>query len=343
MNRLRPSVSSIGPMQLVRFVMIWLVAIAALALSIRNGREVIGALAVTRVDNLEVTGTTDATGEVTARAGVRLTTPTTGPIFVSGTGIPSLSATKGSLYLRTDTAGLYQNTDGATTWAAVGSGGGGGSAPTISTPAFSTPPASVNLSTLGDLDWYRMDYAQGQVTEVALVRSSSQPNTRYKLLGGVPGYALVNTLHGVRGATQPQFNSAAIAGTTFTTTASDDSTGTAASSTTYAVNFTSGTTIPVNFGWDFAIPMRSNIAQQVVRVYFSASGSTDIAVSATGSISGVTASGTQTASVAQSVYLATFTITGGYTGEVFRVRILATTNPTGNISNCLAAITIGTL
>lgn len=36
-----------------------------------------------------------------------------------------LSAAQGSLAIRSDTAALYQNTDGATAWSAVGSGGGG--------------------------------------------------------------------------------------------------------------------------------------------------------------------------------------------------------------------------
>jgi len=78
------------------------------------------ATSTSRFDNVEISGTTDGTGIVTARAGVRLTTPTTGPIFISGSGVPASSATKGSLYLRTDTAQVYQNTDGATTWTQVG-------------------------------------------------------------------------------------------------------------------------------------------------------------------------------------------------------------------------------
>lgn len=91
-------------------------------------------LAVTRVDNLEVAGSlevagvTDATQQVTARNGLRLTHPSTGPIFVSGTGSPdgSLTATIGSVYLRTDTAQVYQNADGATAWTQVGGSSGAG-------------------------------------------------------------------------------------------------------------------------------------------------------------------------------------------------------------------------
>lgn len=86
------------------------------------------ALSTTRVDDLEITGTTEAGGEVTAQSGVRLTTPATGPIVTSGVGSPDgvVSATEGSLYLQTDTAAVYQNTDGASAWTEVGTGGGGG-------------------------------------------------------------------------------------------------------------------------------------------------------------------------------------------------------------------------
>lgn len=47
----------------------------------------------------------------------------------SGSGSPngSLQAARGSLYARSDTAQLWQNTDGSTSWVQVGSGGGGGS------------------------------------------------------------------------------------------------------------------------------------------------------------------------------------------------------------------------
>ncbi len=80
---------------------------------------------VTAVDELTIASTTDATGVVTARAGVRLTTLTTGPIFISGTGDPngSVTATIGSMRLRTDTAQVHQNTTGGTVWVPVGSTG----------------------------------------------------------------------------------------------------------------------------------------------------------------------------------------------------------------------------
>jgi hypothetical protein len=76
-------------------------------------------LAVTRVDNLEIAGTTDATGNVIARAGVQLSSGT-GPTFTSGSGVPAGTQPIGSLYLRTATAQVYQNTNGATAWTLSG-------------------------------------------------------------------------------------------------------------------------------------------------------------------------------------------------------------------------------
>ena len=77
-------------------------------------------LAVTRVNNLEITGTTDATGEVLARAGLRITTPATGPTIKTITSDPNGAVTepRGSLRVRTDAAAatIYQNTDSVQAW-----------------------------------------------------------------------------------------------------------------------------------------------------------------------------------------------------------------------------------
>lgn len=110
--------------------MFGLSAIVLLSATLRDHVAAIGdrldIQSVTRVNNLEVTGTTDATGVITARAGVRLTTPTTGPIFTSGAGTPNavVTATQGSLFLRTDTATIYTNTNGAMAWTQVDAAGG---------------------------------------------------------------------------------------------------------------------------------------------------------------------------------------------------------------------------
>lgn len=75
-----------------------------------------------------VANTTDTTGETIARAGVRLMTPTTGPLVLSNTGDPNaaISAPAGSLYARTDVAQLWQNTSlpsPGTTWTQIVGGG----------------------------------------------------------------------------------------------------------------------------------------------------------------------------------------------------------------------------
>jgi hypothetical protein len=97
-----------------------MVAITAMAsLAGLRARDFYEPLSVTRVNNLEITGTTLAVGEVTAQAGVRLTTLTTGPIVTSGVGDPNgaVTATAGSLYVRTDSpVTLYQNKTGSTIW-----------------------------------------------------------------------------------------------------------------------------------------------------------------------------------------------------------------------------------
>lgn len=60
-------------------------------------------------------------GEVYARNGLRVTHSSAGPAVISGTGNPngSQSATIGTLYMRTDAAELWQNTNGATAWALI--------------------------------------------------------------------------------------------------------------------------------------------------------------------------------------------------------------------------------
>lgn len=92
----------------------------ALIMFLAPHRSDFGIQSTSRFDNVEIAGTTDATGVVTARAGVRLTTPATGPLLTSGSAIPVGAGTLGSLYMRTSNpATLYQNTDGATNWTQI--------------------------------------------------------------------------------------------------------------------------------------------------------------------------------------------------------------------------------
>ena len=87
---------------------------------------------VTRVNNLEITGTTQATGLVTANTGVRLAAAGTGPLITTGAGSPDtvVTATQGSLFVRTDTAQVWQNTNGAQAWTQLGASSSGGFAGT---------------------------------------------------------------------------------------------------------------------------------------------------------------------------------------------------------------------
>jgi hypothetical protein len=66
----------------------------------------------------------DPSTAVTAGGGDALFTATTSAIGIyAGSGAPTISAAQGSIYLRTDGAGvasrLYINTTGSTTWTAV--------------------------------------------------------------------------------------------------------------------------------------------------------------------------------------------------------------------------------
>lgn len=85
---------------------------------------------ITVPGEVAVSSVVDTTGETIARGGVRLMS-VSGPQVLSGSGDPNdppgLSAPRGSLYVRTDTAQLWQNTSAlstGTTWSQVGAGGG---------------------------------------------------------------------------------------------------------------------------------------------------------------------------------------------------------------------------
>lgn len=94
----------------------------------------IGASGATRPRNIYVAGTGNISGVLTAASGTAtpaggstaarvLFGTTSGFGIYYGSGAPSVSAAKGSIYLRSDGSGtgdrMYVNTDGATTWTAV--------------------------------------------------------------------------------------------------------------------------------------------------------------------------------------------------------------------------------
>jgi len=82
--------------------------------------------------SLSVTGTLTAYSGTaipaggTTGSGIKFSSTSNYGVFF-GSGAPTLSAAQGSIYLRSDgtsTTGVYTNTDGSTTWAALGGGGG---------------------------------------------------------------------------------------------------------------------------------------------------------------------------------------------------------------------------
>lgn len=63
----------------------------------------------------------------TAGSGIKFSSTANFGVFF-GSGAPTLAAAQGAIYLRSDgtsSTGVYTNTDGSTTWAAIGGGGGG--------------------------------------------------------------------------------------------------------------------------------------------------------------------------------------------------------------------------
>lgn len=131
-----------------------LIALCALSLLQREQLATLGETFRIPGD-LAVGGTTDTTGETIARSGVRLSAPTTGPIIRSGTGSPNgvVSATAGSLWVRTDSPQLYQNTDGATAWSQVA-----GTAAFSGASVYNVGSQSVNNNTVTAITYNTEEY-----------------------------------------------------------------------------------------------------------------------------------------------------------------------------------------
>lgn len=159
--------------------------LATAAMSCRNEHH---AQSITNVDNLHASGSADIVGETIARSGVRLAAPSTGPTLLSGTGNPngSVTATKGSTWIRTDTAGIYQNTDGAQAWSQVGGGGAGSpslSTPTVTTAALTSTQCDGNITSLATRDWLVFLGGSGAWTITGFPTTSSNLIHRRRLGG----------------------------------------------------------------------------------------------------------------------------------------------------------------
>ncbi len=115
MNKeLRPPSLSPSWTKLSIFAAVWFAALWSFVITMRSvvpAQDPISIASVTKVDNL------DAQNEVLARGHIRLTSPT-GAEIVSATGDPNgtVTAPRGSVFLRTDTGAQYKNTNGATAW-----------------------------------------------------------------------------------------------------------------------------------------------------------------------------------------------------------------------------------
>lgn len=208
--------------------------------------------------SLTLTGALDVTGEILARAGVRLTS-SAGPTLTSGSGAPGAASAAGSLYLRTDAVGLYQNTDGATTWIPV-------FAPTpnaantvleIVDDCSANTTGTINLTTEGTIDWLYL----GGTTIPTITQGHSK-------LGG-PGW-LRRGFWWTFGTGGIGFTSQ-VSGTAFTATASDDASNSTLTGGTDRgrLDGTVGATPATGYGWTITVPA-SPYETRLLRVYMGA-------------------------------------------------------------------------
>lgn len=108
----------------------------------------------------------NVTGETVARSGVRLTTPTSGPLVLSDAGDPNgvKSAIRGSLDLRSDAAELWQNTSSpspGTVWSKIGGAGAFSGASYYSTGVQSATGGAYPAGPWNVLSYDASDYDTG--------------------------------------------------------------------------------------------------------------------------------------------------------------------------------------
>ncbi len=234
-----------------------------------------------------------------------------------------VTGAKGRLLSDYTTPGLWQNVDGGTQWRLYGAGGSGAS---LVSTAWSDPPATVNLTTEGTIDW------MGQVSMGS--PAWSIPNgVHTRLDGGWLMHALEG-YNGVSGGGVTETTSA-LAGTTFTADAADNRRGVAMSSTTYGVLFSSSGT-PLGFGIRFRIPARTT--QQVVRIYSSIYAAT-VRVSGSLTQSGNVSNADVVIGATQTNKQATITFKG-IPGDELVAKVSVTAN-SGSASLSFGAVTVG--
>jgi hypothetical protein len=127
-----------------------------------------------------------------------------GPVVTKGTGVPAGLKPRGSVFLRTDSAKVYQATDAVGTWAQVGA------VESSLAIAIEASPGAKNVSTEGNIDWcFVLNTADGTNT-------GPGASNRMKRYGG--GFCQ----NSVKWAVAPGFAGATVTGpTTFTDTTAD--------------------------------------------------------------------------------------------------------------------------
>lgn len=208
---------------------------------------------------------------------------------------------------------------------------GGPTTPTASI-VVGTAGATLNLSTEGTIDWV---YPGTINLGVGGLWQQATGSTHGKARGG-PLYMTFQGLPPTSGAASTSIGT--VAGTTYSTTASDDQTGSALSSTNCTTIFTSSNGL-INFGHKVRVQARST--QQVMRWYGSYFGTvvSTWTVTVTYAQSGNVFTQTFTQGNTQTNKMMTITFTGGVPGEWVTVDVLVTAT-TSTASTCVFGITL---
>lgn len=212
---------------------------------------------------------------------------------------------------------------------------GGSTTPTVSFAVSNAPPATVNVSTEGTIDWIYIGTLNSLGTSGAWL---SSPGSIHSKINGGRLYKTLQGLPPTSGtATAAQ---STVAGVAYSTTASDDQTGAAISGgTQYNTLFTSSNGL-VGFGHLVRVDARPT--QQVMRWYgtFFGTATSTWTVTVFYRESGNTFTQTFTQANTQQNKLITITFTGGIPGEDVTVSVVVTAAPSTTASTAVAAITI---
>lgn len=237
--------------------------------------------------------------------------------FTKQAGDPAPAGIADYLWIRTSDGALMHNA------AQVGGGGGGGGSPAVAI-SHATSSGTKNLSTEGTIDWLSLTNFNGNT----IARTNGTAGGIHaKLTGGwiwaalSPVWAGSVTSSGSAGFT-----------TQISTTLADDLAGTVITNNTNGPIQTSvsGT----GWGWVFRVPAELGV-QRTCRFILN-SGSGTMTVTAKLSISGTTATDSQSGTVENHFDIP---FTGGVAGDELVVTVLCTVNGT----NCAAGLTAITL